>query len=66
MAPKDERIALILSGSATPACDLLVMVDDGEITSWEATQALRSSSPRCADVHSVAAEEIECMRHYNA
>ena len=32
MTPKDQRIATILSGSATPACDLLVMVEDGELT----------------------------------
>ena len=66
MTPKDQRIATILSGSATPACDLLVMVEDGELTAYEATTALRSSNSRSADVHSVAAAEIEHMRRNDA
>jgi len=62
MQPKDKRIAIILSGSATPACDLLVMVEDGELTAQEATAALRSRNSRSADVHSAAAAEIDYMR----
>jgi hypothetical protein len=63
--PKDKKIALVLSGSCTPACDLLVMVEDGEITAHEATLALRTKSKNVSDVHSAAADEIDFMRRYD-
>lgn len=57
-----DQIRRILSGSCTPASDLLVMVEDGYITATEATAALRTRNTKSADVHSVAAAEIEDMR----
>lgn len=59
---KSDKIRSIIAGSPTPACDLLVMVEDGEITAHEATQALKQSNRKSADVHSVAAAEVEYMR----
>lgn len=55
-------VSAILSGSCTPACDLLVLVTEGVITSREATLALRTRSPGAADVRSAAAAEIDYMR----
>lgn len=53
----------ILTGSATPACDLLVLVDDGYLTATEATQALQGTGRNIADVHSAAAfEKDEALR----
>lgn len=57
-----DKIRLILSGSCTPAQDLLVLVDDGEITAGEATQALKRTGRKVADIHSAAAFEIDCER----
>lgn len=59
---KSDKIRSIIASSATPASDLLVMVEDGEITAHEATKALKQSNSKSADVHSVAAAEIEYMR----
>lgn len=57
-----DRVRRVLSGSATPAMDLLVMVDDGEMTAHEATQALKRTGRKVADVHSAAAFELDHMR----
>lgn len=62
MTETNDQIHRILSGSATPASDLLAMVEDGYITATEATTALRSRNSKSADVHSAAAAEIEDMR----
>lgn len=59
---KSDKIRSIIASSATPASDLLVMVEDGEITAHEATKALKRSNSKSADVHSVAAAEVEYMR----
>ena len=57
-----RQVRNILSGSPTPACDLLVLVDDGYMTAHEATQALKATGRKIADVHSCAAAEREHMR----
>lgn len=65
IADKADKVRKIISGSCTPAQDLLVMVDDGELTAYEAGQALRLSSQRMAtvaDIRSAAAFEIDNER----
>lgn len=57
-----NEIRRILSGSPTPACDLLVLVEDGYITAHDATTAMKAAGHKVADVHSAAAAEIDDMR----
>lgn len=61
-----KEVHRIITGSATPACDLLVLVDDGYLTATEATQALQGTGRNIADVHSAAAFEIDQMRALGA
>ena len=69
MAIKDKCVAdevkLVISGSCTPAQDLLVMVDDGRLSAYEAGQALRNSGRKVADILSAAAFEIDQERKFN-
>jgi hypothetical protein len=62
---KQHKISKILSGSCTPASDLLVMVEDGEITASEATAAMKRAGRNVSDVHSAAASEIDYMTRNN-
>lgn len=62
MSTIQDQIRRILSGSATPACDLLVLVEDGYINAHDATNAMKAAGHKAADVHSAAASEIEYMR----
>lgn len=61
-----DKVRGILSGSCTPACDLLVLVEDGEMSAYEASQALKHSGRKVSDVHSAAAFEIDNMRRFDA
>lgn len=65
MSTTQDKIRRILSGSATPACDLLVLVEDGYITAHEASNALKGAGKKVADVHSAAATEIDYMRRHD-
>lgn len=58
---KATHIKSILSGSCSPASDLLDMVEDGYLTAGEATLALQQSGRKVADVHSAASIEHEHM-----
>ena len=60
-----DNVKRILSGSCTPASDLLVLVEDGELTAYEASEALRNSGRKVADVQSAAAFEVEQQRKFN-
>jgi|GEM_PF-3466799 len=65
METTQDKIRKILSGSCTPASDLLDLVDDGAITAFEASGILRNSGRKVADVHSAAAAEIEQQRRFD-
>ena len=52
-----ERITRILSGSCTPACDLQAMVESGEITLMEASNALQRRMGSHRSVAAVADAE---------
>lgn len=56
------QVKRILTGSCSPACDLLALVDDGLLTASEAGDALRRSGRKVADIHSAAAFERDNMR----
>ena len=49
-----DRIRRILSGSCTPACDLEALVDAGEITLEQASNALQSRMGSHSSVRNVA------------
>lgn len=57
-----DRIALILSGSCTPACDLLEAVRSGEVSRQEATAAYKRTRPTAVCLESAAQSELEQMR----
>lgn len=59
------KIQNILSGSCTPASDLMTLVEDGYLAAREASEILRNSGRKVADVHSAAAAEIEQQRRFD-
>lgn len=59
------KIRNILSGSCTPASDLLDLVNDGKLTAHEATEALRKSGRTGGCVRTQAHAESAYMRAHN-
>lgn len=56
------RVARIVSGSCTPACDLVSLVREGALTDLEALRALRTHHPDINDLFLSAQDEIDYMR----
>ena len=63
---RNERIARIMSGSCTPACDLQALVESGEITREQASNAMQarfgthSSLAAMADAERVDMRSRDC------